>query len=105
MPPRPGLNLDFFMLRMAAAARTKLLDRELLGLPLLVLRGRIVAPFAAVALQPDQVSHRIILASSSSDAPIARREVIGAHEGNRTLNLFPPKKALSRLTYQRPSSA
>ena len=45
-----GLDFDFFVLRMAAAARTELLDRELLGLTLLVLRGRIVTPFATVTL-------------------------------------------------------
>jgi hypothetical protein len=47
------LDFAFFMLRMAAAARTELLDHELLGLPLLVLAGGVIAPLTAVARQSD----------------------------------------------------
>jgi hypothetical protein len=41
------------MFRMDTAAWTELLDRELLGLPLLVLAGGVITPFATVARQPD----------------------------------------------------
>jgi hypothetical protein len=41
------------MFRMAAAARTELLDRELFGLPLLVLAGGVITPLATIARQPD----------------------------------------------------
>jgi hypothetical protein len=47
------LDFAFFMLRMAPAARTELLDHELLGLPLLVLAGGVIAPLTAVARQSD----------------------------------------------------
>jgi hypothetical protein len=47
------LNLGLFMFRMAPATRTELLDRELFGLPLLVLAGGVIAPLASVARQPD----------------------------------------------------
>jgi hypothetical protein len=52
------LNLDLFVGGMGAAARAELLDGELFRLPLFVSRGRVVAPFARVALHPNQVSHR-----------------------------------------------
>jgi hypothetical protein len=43
---------------MGAAAWTEFLDREFFGLPLLVLGGRIVAPFATVACQTYQIAYR-----------------------------------------------
>ena len=56
-PDRPQsdrpLDLGLFMFRMASAARTELLDRELFGLPLLVLAGGVITPLASVARQPD----------------------------------------------------
>jgi hypothetical protein len=41
------------MFRMASAAWTELLDRELFGLPLLILAGGVITPLASVARQPD----------------------------------------------------
>jgi hypothetical protein len=41
------------MQRMAAAAWTKLLDRKLFGLALLVLAGGVIAPLAIIACQSD----------------------------------------------------
>jgi len=42
---------------MASAARAKFLNRELLTLALFVFAGNVVAPFAAVALETDKISH------------------------------------------------
>jgi hypothetical protein len=41
------------MFGMAPAARAELLDREFLGLPLLVLAGGVITSLATVARQPD----------------------------------------------------
>src|SRR5216684_3032946 len=57
------LDFDLFVRRMATTTRAELLDRKLLGLPLLVAAGGIIAPFTSVALQSNQVSHSLILAS------------------------------------------
>jgi predicted transporter len=51
------------MRRMRAAGRAELLDHEFLGLLLLVLAGRVIAPLAAVARQTYQISHRFLIAS------------------------------------------
>jgi hypothetical protein len=58
-----GLDLRFPMRRMRAARRTEFLDHELLGLLLLVLASRVVAPFATIARQSYQISHRSLIAS------------------------------------------
>ena len=50
---------------MAATTRAKFLDRELVGLALLVLGGRVIAPLATIALKPYQVSHLSFLLPSS----------------------------------------
>jgi hypothetical protein len=42
---------------MAAATWTKLLDGKLVGLTLFVFAGYIIAPFAAIALKPNKISH------------------------------------------------
>jgi hypothetical protein len=42
---------------MASATRTKLLNSELLSLPLFVFTGDVVTPLAAVALKADKISH------------------------------------------------
>jgi hypothetical protein len=42
---------------MASAARAELLDGKFFGLAFLVLGGDIVAPFTAIALQSDNISH------------------------------------------------
>ena len=60
------------MLRVAAARRTELLDRELLGLLLLVLAGGVIAPLAPVARQPYQVPHRPLRLSLSGTRPRRR---------------------------------
>jgi hypothetical protein len=41
------------MFGMAPATRAELLDREFLGLPLLVLAGGVITPLATVARQSD----------------------------------------------------
>ena len=46
------------MSSMGPAGRAELLDGELLGLLFLVLGSCIVAPFAAIACQAYQISHR-----------------------------------------------
>jgi hypothetical protein len=50
---RKALNLNLFVRRMDPATRAELLDGELFRLPFLVSGGRIVTPFAGVALHPD----------------------------------------------------
>jgi hypothetical protein len=41
----------------STAGRAELLNRELVGLLLLVFGGGVIAPFASVARHPDQISH------------------------------------------------
>ena len=43
--------------RMSAAGRAELLDRELVGLLLLIFGGGVVPALATVTRHPDQVSH------------------------------------------------
>ena len=50
-------NFTLFVYRMAATTRAEFLDRKLVGLALLVLGGRVIAPFATIALKSYQVSH------------------------------------------------
>src|SRR5258708_38323698 len=57
-----GLDLRFPMRRMRAAGRTEFLDHEFLGLLLLVFARRGVAPFATIARQSYQISHRSLIA-------------------------------------------
>ena len=45
------LNLAFLMRRMTSATWAKLLDRKLVGLALLVLRGRVITTLTPVALK------------------------------------------------------
>jgi hypothetical protein len=54
---------------MASAARAKLFDGKFLGLALLVLGRDIVAPFTAVALEADKISHFHSPLHVSSDYP------------------------------------
>ena len=55
--PSSALNFGFLMVRVASAARAKLLNGKLFGLALFVLGRHIIAPFTAVALQSYKVSH------------------------------------------------
>jgi hypothetical protein len=50
---RKALNLYLFVRRVDPATRAELLDGELFRLPFLVSGGRVIAPFAGVALHPD----------------------------------------------------
>jgi hypothetical protein len=86
--------------RMSTAARTELLDRELVGLALLVLAGRVVSPFAAVTGQSDYVSHLKLL-SGPSRPPFNPDpcQSLKAHDGNRTRDLLLTKEVLYRLSY------
>jgi hypothetical protein len=84
-------NLDLFMHGMRAAGRAEFLDRELLRLALLVAGGVVIAAFATVARQADQVSH--------VGLPLPLRDQFKAHDGNRTRDLFLTKEVLYRLSY------
>jgi hypothetical protein len=55
------LNLAFLMRRMTSATWAKLLDRELVGLALLILGGRVITTLTPVALKSYQVSHVFFL--------------------------------------------
>jgi hypothetical protein len=82
---------------MAAAAGTEFLDREFLSLPFLVPATRIIASLARIALQPNQISHRLtLLPSLNADD---RNFWLKAHDGNRTHDLFLTKEVLYRLSY------
>jgi hypothetical protein len=81
---------------MASAARAKLFDGKFLGLALLVLGRDIVAPFTAIALKADKISHFHSPLHVSSDYP---RLLCKAHDGNRTHDLFLTKEVLCRLSY------
>jgi hypothetical protein len=108
---------------MRAARWTELLDDELLGLLFLVLAGRIVASFAAIAGQTYQISHRPSLLSvpilwpGEPTLSILRNQFYGmpvihcmprgrgnlqAHDGIRTRDLFLTKEVLYRLSYMGP---
>jgi hypothetical protein len=101
------------MRRMRAARRTEFLDHEFLGLLLLVLASRVVAPFATIARQSYQISHRSLIASlpiepricGPEDQSRARRDyrqILQAHDGIRTRDLFLTKEVLYRLSYMGP---
>jgi hypothetical protein len=77
------------------AAWTEFLDRKLLGLALLILASGVIAPFASVTLKADQVSHSVILWSTRAGSLLP----CGAHDGNRTHDLFLTKEVLYRLSY------
>ena|SRR5579859_397112 len=96
----PASDLDLFMGGMAATAGAELLDRELFGLPFFVAAGGVIAPFASVALQSNQVSHcRILSLSRRSLRPSGWIFKGKAHDGNRTHDLFLTKEVLYRLSY------
>jgi hypothetical protein len=76
---------------MGAASRAEFLDRELLGLALFVPAGVVIAAFATVARQADQISH--------FGLPLPLASQIKAHDGNRTRDLFLTKEVLYRLSY------
>src|SRR5579883_1595843 len=84
------------MRRMGATTRAELLDRELFGLPLFVACGRIITPFASVALQANQVPHQLSPRQRRRSSP---RTLGKAHDGNRTHDLFLTKEVLYRLSY------
>jgi hypothetical protein len=105
LQPLRALDLGLTMKRMRPTARTELLDREFLGLTLLVLGGRVIAPLASVACQPYQVSH--LKPSSQVFGGLRCHEwrlKSKAHDGNRTRDLFLTKEVLYRLSYMGPSS-
>ena len=118
------LDLGLAMGGMRAAKRTEFLDHELLGLLFLVLAGRIVASFAAIACQAYQISHRTSLLPVSCrlsgsgsvslwdaiplvcrDGMPRGRQILQAHDGIRTRDLFLTKEVLYRLSYMGPISS
>src|SRR5580698_2355115 len=98
---------------MRAASRTEFLDRQFVGLRLLILAGRVVARLAGVARKRNQISHCNTprkkypsrkkpsrkIPSRKIPAPLSRRSKIGAHDGIRTRDLFLTKEVLYRLSY------
>jgi hypothetical protein len=113
----PALNLGLAMGGMRAARRTELLDHELFGLLLLVLAGRVITPFAAIACQAYQISHHSSLLfghadyfsgpkqlnlSLCRDGTPRGRQIVQAHDGIRTRDLFLTKEVLYRLSYMGP---
>src|SRR5579875_628031 len=87
-------DLDLAMHGMGTAAWAELLDRKFFRLPLFILGGGVVAPLAAVACQPDKISHDRYFRSRYS-----QRQNCKAHHGNRTRDLFLTKEVLYRLSY------
>lgn len=85
------LEFDLTMDGVRPATWAELLDHELIGLPLLIFGGRIIAPLATVACKSDQVSNHF-----GTPCLIWR---FGAHDGNRTRDLFLTKEVLYRLSY------
>ena len=100
-----------------AAGRTEFLDHEFFGLLLLVLAGRIVTSFAAIASQTYQISHRPsllfgpgqLLSAWSNQSwvclirmPCSAAWILQAHDGIRTRDLFLTKEVLYRLSYMGP---
>jgi hypothetical protein len=79
-----------------AALRTKLLDRKFVGLYLLVFGGGVVARFASVARKRNQISHYTVPRKTSASPG---KRTSGAHDGNRTHDLFLTKEVLYRLSY------
>jgi hypothetical protein len=99
-----------------AAGRTEFFDHEFFGLLLLVLAGRIITSFAAIASQTYQISHRPsllfgpgqLLSVWSNQSwvcprmPRAAAWILQAHDGIRTRDLFLTKEVLYRLSYMGP---
>ena len=88
---RSTLNLRFLVDGMTSTAWAKLLNGKFLGLALLVFTGDIVAPFAAVALKPNKISHFRSPWDRYSNCPGSSCK---AHDGNRTHDLFFTKEVL-----------
>jgi hypothetical protein len=79
---------------MTPTAWAKLLDGKLFGLPLFVFAGHIIAALAAIALEPDKISH--LHSPTTLRLPLCGYK---AHDGNRTHDLFLTKEVLCRLSY------
>ena len=94
---RGRLYLYLAMDGVGAAARAEFLDREFLGLALLVPARRVVTALTAVARKSDKVSHQR-LNPKAADAAL-NHESLKAHDGNRTRDLFLTKEVLYRLSY------